>query len=43
MSIKDLILKLGGLKLSIGEATIPPYILLSGLAVMVIIVISKVI
>lgn len=41
MNIKDLILKFGGLKLSIGEATIPPYILLGGLTVVIIVAISK--
>lgn len=41
MKIKAFSLKFGELKLSIGEATIPPYILLGGLVIVVIVVISK--
>lgn len=38
MRLKALSLKFGELKLSLGEATIPPYILLAGLIVVVIVV-----
>lgn len=40
MIIKALSVTLGKLKLSLGEATIPPYILLGGLIVVVIVVLS---
>jgi hypothetical protein len=41
IKIKRLLVKFGGLELSLGEATIPPYILLGGLIVVVIVVISR--
>lgn len=41
VKIKRLLVKFGNLEVSLGEATIPPYILLGGLIVVVIVVISK--
>lgn len=42
VKIKRLLVKFGELEMSLGEATIPPYILLAGLVVVVIVVLSKV-
>ena len=41
IKIKRFLVKFGELELSLGEATIPPYVLLGGLIVVVIVVISR--
>lgn len=41
MKLKSLSVQFGGFKLSLAEATIPHYILLAGLAVVVIVVTLK--
>lgn len=41
IKIKRFLVKFGELEMSLGEATIPPYILVCGLIVVVIVVISR--